>query len=187
MSRQGARLRGATERARKRAAKTAGKLEYLRKRLRHAKGLRARRKYVKAVRAQRAVAVRDNAAVRKYEAALAAFRKLARRPYPHLSGDLDADRAVLERLERLARKIGRNIYVTSGLRTQAQQKALYDNRASNPFPVAFCCPCSSKHCLGEAADCLVGGAPIQAVVSAATIASVGLYALPGDAVHVQLP
>jgi hypothetical protein len=187
MSAKGSRLRGALSRARARAKESGGNLAYLRKRYRAAKGQRARRKYRRAIARNRPVVMRDNAAVRKYEAALRAYRKLIRRPYPNLSGDLDAKPEVLRRLQNLAEKIGRNIYVTSGLRTQLEQKRLYDNRGSNPFPVAFCCPCSSQHCLGNAADAIIGGVPIQSAVSSATIASVGLYALPGDAVHVQLP
>lgn len=170
-SAQGSRLRGATERARKR--------------YRLAKGIRARTAAERKVKRGKVVKARRD--VIKYESALAAFRKALRRPYPHLSGDLDAKPEVLRALECIARKIGRNIYVTSGRRSEAEQKRLYDNRHSNPFPVAFCCPCSSQHCLGNAADALVGGVPIQNAVSSATIASCGLYALPGDAVHVQLP
>jgi hypothetical protein len=185
---KGDRLRGATKRARSRWSAAKAKLAYLRKRYRLAKGTRARKRYRDASRRQRKATLQAGVVVRKYEAALRAYRTYVKQhPYPHLSGDLDANHEVLERLEALAVKIGRNIYVTSGLRTQAEQKRLYDNRGSNPFPVAFCCPCTSQHCQGRAADALVGGAPIQTVVSSGTIASVGLYALPGDAVHVQLP
>ena len=140
----------------------------------------------------RAKAVEEGAEYREartkthlWEKTLRAFRKAIRRPYPHLSGDLDADARVLRKLEAVAKDIGRNIYVTSGLRSQAEQKALYDNRHTTPFPVAFCCPCSSKHCLGDAADATVGGVPIQHAVSASTLQKHGLEPLIGDAVHVE--
>lgn len=182
---KGQRLRGAKKRAGARLRSARAALALARKRFRLTKGNVALRRA--AVRKKRGQAIKARRNWLKYEKALRAYRQYVRQhPYPHLSGDLDANHEVLERLENLAVRIGRNIYVTSGLRTQAQQKALYDNRASNPFPVAFCCPCSSQHCLGRAADALVGGVPIQNAVSAATISSVGLYALPGDAVHVQL-
>lgn len=120
-----------------------------------------------------------------WEKALRAFRRLRRNPFPHLSGDTDCDRRVLVKLEALARDIGRNIYITSGNRTDAEQRALYNNRHSNPYPVAFCCPCQSNHCGGDAADCTIGGVAIQHVVSAATLRRHGIQPLIGDAVHVE--
>lgn len=208
---RGERLRSATERARRRAARTRAALDRQRvalafRRKRTAELLKQYQIHkdlptLKRFRISRGLASasahmlqkignqfeRDNAARAKWEKLLRAFRIARRNPYPHLSGDLDALPAVLERLERLAKHIGRNLYVTSGRRSEAEQKALWDNRASNPFPVAFCCPCSSEHCLGRAADVLVGGAPIQYVVPAAFIREAGLVPLAGDAVHVQLP
>ncbi|MGH3994881.1 MAG: hypothetical protein ACRDSN_20765, partial [Pseudonocardiaceae bacterium] len=72
-----------------------------------------------------------------------------------------------------------------GVRGQAQEPA------TNPFPVAFCCPCESNHCprppdlKGRAADCIISGMPIQDVVDAATIRRHGLEPLAGDEVHVE--
>lgn len=120
---------------------------------------------------------------RKWDRALAAFRKAIRRPYPWLRGDLDADADVLRKANELGRRLGRILTVTSGLRTMAEQQRLWDNRASNPFPVAR--PCTSRHCTGRALDILVGGLPVQNAVSASTLRDVGLEPLAGDAVHVE--
>lgn len=140
----------------------------------------------------RAAAVEEGAEYReargnrvKWEKALARFREFIHRPYPHLSGDLDTRPELLRKLERLARDIGRNLYLTSGYRSPAEQKALYDNRHSNPYPVAFCCPCQSRHCSKRAADVVIGGVAIQHVVSSATLRRHGLEPLSGDAVHVE--
>lgn len=123
------------------------------------------------------------AKARRWDRALAAFRKAIRRPYPWLRGDLDADADVLRKANELGRRLGRILTVTSGLRTMAEQQRLWDNRASNPFPVAP--PCSSRHCTGRALDLIVGGLPVQNAVPASTIRAVGLEPLAGDAVHVE--
>ena len=52
--------------------------------------------------------------------------------------------------------------ITSGLRTTAEQQALWDARGSNPFPVAR--PGTSNHEHGNSADVTVNGRPIQDVV-----------------------
>lgn len=155
---------------------------YLRRKVR---GARRRRSYAKAHpkrfdRTEIRVLVKTE---NYYEAALRAFRKLLKKPYPHLSGDLDADADVLAKLEAVARDIGQNIYVTSGLRSFAEQQALWDRRFSNPFPVAR--PGTSRHESGRALDALVRGRPIQTVVSAETLRKHGLSPLSGDAVHVE--
>ena len=104
--------------------------------------------------------------------------------YPHLKGDLDANPELLGRLERLAAARGETWTITSGLRTHAEQQRLWDQRASNPFPVAR--PGSSIHEQGDSADVTVGGRPIQEVVSRADLVQAGLNPLAGDAVHVDL-
>jgi hypothetical protein len=92
---------------------------------------------------------------------------------------------VLGALRQLASLLGVHLHVTSAHRTLAQQAALYANRARNPFPVAPPTP-ADPHVRGIAADVLANGQPIQKVVSAKDLASVGLVGLPGDAVHVQI-
>jgi hypothetical protein len=104
--------------------------------------------------------------------------------YPHLTGDLDADPRVLRALETLAARRGEKWHVNSGLRTYAEQMRLWNNRGSNPNPVAR--PGNSLHESGRAADVSIGGRPIQSVVSAAELRSVGLKPLPGDPPHVEL-
>jgi hypothetical protein len=105
--------------------------------------------------------------------------------YPHLSGDLDSNPALLQRLEALAAQRGEHFNVTSGLRTLAEQQRLWDGRGSNPFPVAR--PGTSRHESGNAADVTIGGRPIQQVIGAAELRAAGLNPLAGDAVHVELP
>jgi hypothetical protein len=61
-----------------------------------------------------------------WEARLRQYRRALRKPYPHLSGDLDADDDVLRKAETLARDFGRNFYITSGLRTHAEQLRLWN-------------------------------------------------------------
>ena len=118
-------------------------------------------------------------------AAPPAFGSAAPGQYPHLRGDLDAGPELLSRLEALAAQRGETFNVTSGLRTIAEQQRLWDNRGSNPFPVAR--PGTSRHHDGEAADVTIGGRAIQDVIPAAELRAAGLYGLPGDAVHVELP
>ncbi|MBJ7332472.1 MAG: M15 family metallopeptidase [Solirubrobacteraceae bacterium] len=105
--------------------------------------------------------------------------------YPHLSGDLDAHPELLGRLEQLAASRGEQWKVTSGLRSDAEQQRLWDNRASNPFPVAR--PGTSLHRDGHAADVTIGDRPIQDVIPADQLRTAGLNPLAGDAVHVELP
>jgi LAS superfamily LD-carboxypeptidase LdcB len=104
--------------------------------------------------------------------------------YPHLTGDLDADPQLLQRLETLAAQRGETWKVTSGLRTVAEQQVLWDNRHTNPFPVAP--PGTSNHQHGNAADVTINGRPIQDVISAAELLRAGIRPLEGDAVHVEL-
>jgi D-alanyl-D-alanine carboxypeptidase len=105
--------------------------------------------------------------------------------YAHLSGDLDANPELLARLERLAAARGETFEITSGLRTTAEQQALWDRRASNPFPVAR--PGTSLHEHGNAADVTIGGRPIQDVIPREELVLAGIAPLAGDAVHVELP
>jgi LAS superfamily LD-carboxypeptidase LdcB len=105
--------------------------------------------------------------------------------YPHLSGDLDANPELLQRLETLATQRGEHFTITSGGRSFAEQQRLWDARGSNPYPVAR--PGTSRHETGRAADVMIGGRAIQDVISAAELRRAGLSPLAGDAVHVELP
>jgi hypothetical protein len=118
-------------------------------------------------------------------AAQPTFAPAAPGQYPHLRGDLDASPELLSRLEALAAQRGETFNVTSGLRTVAEQQRLWDGRHSNPYPVAR--PGTSRHHDGEATDVTIGGRAIQDVISAGELRAAGLYGLPGDAVHVELP
>ena len=104
--------------------------------------------------------------------------------YPHLTGDLDANPELLQRLETVAAARGETWKITSGLRTVAEQQVLWDNRHTNPFPVAR--PGTSNHQHGNSADVTINGRPIQDVVSAAELLRAGIRPLEGDAVHVEL-
>lgn len=66
-------------------------------------------------------------------------------------------RSAAESIQEAAQAaIGKPVVVSSGLRTFAQQQALYDATASNPNPVAV--PGSSRHEVGAAVDfAIVGG------------------------------
>jgi hypothetical protein len=207
---RGERLRGGTRRARVRSKEAFKRwraqvqaLEFRRRRtaelLRDFRKDRTDKSLLKLYRHSRGLAARSRgeamrlgvefreakAARLKWEKALADFRALIHRPYPHLSGDLDADDDVLRKLENLASSLGRDFFVTSGRRTEAEQKLLFDNRHNNPFPVARCCPCESRHCSGRALDVTLAGLPIQNMVPAEKIRAHGLSPLAGDAVHVE--
>ena len=105
--------------------------------------------------------------------------------YAHLDGDTDCRPELLAKLEALAERKGMNFHITSGLRTIAEQQQLWNDRGSNPFPVAR--PGTSRHQSGRAADVTIGGRPIQDVISADELRAAGLNPLAGDAVHVELP
>jgi hypothetical protein len=105
--------------------------------------------------------------------------------YPHLDGDLDGNPELLRRLEALAAKRGEHFHINSGLRTRAEQQRLWDQRGSNPYPVAR--PGTSRHESGRAADVTIGGRDIQSVISAAELRAAGINPLIGDSVHVELP
>jgi hypothetical protein len=68
-------------------------------------------------------------------------------------------RAALARAEAL---LGVRIPIVSGLRTRAEQEALWANRHTNPYPVAV--PGTSMHERGLAVDVPLGFAPLLAGV-----------------------
>lgn len=108
----------------------------------------------------------------------------ARGSYPHLSGDLDGNPELLQRLEALAARRSEDFHVTSGHRTLEEQQRLWDGRHANPYPVAR--PGTSRHESGNAADVTIGGRAIQDVIPYAELVAAGLAPLRGDAVHVEL-
>jgi hypothetical protein len=118
------------------------------------------------------------------QAAPAGGAQAAPGTYPHLTGDLDASPEILQKLEALAAQRGQKFHVTSGHRSIEEQQRLWDNRHSNPFPVAR--PGTSRHQSGRACDVTIGGQPIQNVISASDLRAAGLAPLAGDAVHVEL-
>jgi hypothetical protein len=104
-----------------------------------------------------------------------------------LSGGATLDGAnplLVKALEELSRILRAPIIVNSGVRTLAEQRRLYANRASNPYPVAAPNP-RAPHIRGIAVDATVGGRPIG-TVSPSILARVGLTTVPDDPVHVQL-
>lgn len=78
---------------------------------------------------------------------------------PDWRGLQPAFRAALARAEAL---LGVRIPIVSGLRTRAEQEALWANRHTNPYPVAV--PGTSMHERGLAVDVPLGFAPMLAGV-----------------------
>jgi hypothetical protein len=114
--------------------------------------------------------------------------------YPHLHAlpgvDLTHENPqLLARLEKLGAKLGRTLTITSGYRSYAKQKYLWDNAARLGLVrgKTVAAPGGSLHQGGLAADVTIGGVMLQNVPGASAAArSVGLYPLAGDAPHVQL-
>lgn len=90
---------------------------------------------------------------------------------------------LLARLFLLGAASGKPIDAVSGKRTTAEQRRLWENRASNPYPVAE--PGSSKHERGAAVDATVGGRPIGEAFTAQELEELGLRTIPDDPVHVE--
>jgi len=78
---------------------------------------------------------------------------------PAWQGLQPAFRAALARAEVV---LGMEIPIVSGLRTRAEQEALWANRHTNPYPVAV--PGRSDHERGLAVDVPVGFAPALAAI-----------------------
>lgn len=86
-------------------------------------------------------------------------------------------------LARLAGFEHAPVDINSGYRSMAEQQQLWNNRASNPNPVAA--PGTSLHEQGLAADGTIGGKPLG-TLPAAILRRFGLASVPGDSVHVQV-
>lgn len=74
--------------------------------------------------------------------------------------------AMLAALARADGLLGHPVHVVSGLRTRAEQQALWDRRHTNPYPVAP--PGASDHERGLAVDVPRDVAPALAAVAAVT-------------------
>lgn len=72
---------------------------------------------------------------------------------------------MLAALSRADAMLGTSVPVASGLRSRAQQQALWDRRETNPYPVAR--PGTSNHELGKAVDIPRGFVPRLLTVAAA--------------------
>ena len=111
--------------------------------------------------------------------------EVAQDRYPHLTGDVDADASVLGALESVAKQLGVVINITSGKRTYAEQKVLYDAYLNGTGNLAAK-PGTSNHERGDAVDGWVGSKPIGSVPGAReALAKVGLRINPKEAWHVS--
>jgi hypothetical protein len=86
---------------------------------------------------------------------------------PHVGTGVRAGLApeMLAALSRADALLGRPVPIASGLRSRAQQQALWDRRAQNPYPVAR--PGTSHHEQGRAVDVPRGFVPQLLTVAAA--------------------
>ena len=87
--------------------------------------------------------------------------------------------AMLAALARADGLLGRPVAVVSGLRTRAEQEALWDRRHANPYPVAR--PGTSDHERGMAVD--VARADVAAVLAVAAAAGLCQPLPDRDPVH----
>lgn len=82
--------------------------------------------------------------------------------------------------------IGKTITITSGYRTDQQQKYLWDNSTKLGLVrgVTVAAPGSSDHNRGTAVDAEINGRPIGDVLPESVFAKAGLKYLPKDRVHI---
>lgn len=95
--------------------------------------------------------------------------------------------SLLQKLNSLGRQTGQIITLTSGFRTHAEQRRLYDQYLRGEIGLAAP-PGQSNHEHGAAVDALVNGQAIADAIPENVLNSVGLQSLAhlGDAVHVEL-
>lgn len=94
-------------------------------------------------------------------------------------GEAGLDPRIMVALRAAEARLGRAIHVISGFRTYEEQRALWEARSENPFPVAL--PGTSKHERGLAADVSVADA---ALIEALRVGLCRPY--PNDPVHLEL-
>ena len=105
-------------------------------------------------------------------------------PRPGVPGAVGGDRAglapaMVAALARADALLGRTVTVASGLRTRAEQQALWDRRHTNPYPVAR--PGTSDHETGLAVD--VPRAEVPDVLAVAALAGLCQPLPESDPVH----
>ena len=83
------------------------------------------------------------------------------RRYPFLDGDTDAGKDILERLNRVGKRLGKKLWIASGYRSNAEQKVLYDRYLAGKGPLAAP-PGKSNHNRYGAADVHIDGMNIGA-------------------------
>ncbi len=109
-------------------------------------------------------------------------RAAASTPEPSVSGAMGLHPGMRQALAEAEILLGRPVPITSGWRSREQQQRLFDQRGSNPYPVAR--PGTSKHERGLAVD-----VPLSFVPSLVRIAGqVGLCrpVAREDPVHFEL-
>lgn len=113
--------------------------------------------------------------------------ELRRDRWPNLRGDLDANPALLDALNRVGKRLGKIIDVREGKRSRAEQEYLYALYLSGRGNLAAR-PGTSRHETGDAADCGVDGVDIGDYPgAAAACVAEGLGApVPGEDWHLQL-
>lgn len=114
------------------------------------------------------------------------------RSYPFLSSNQginwrDVNPKLLSILNKLGRTSGEIITITSGFRTHAEQRYLYEQYLAGNIGLAAP-PGRSNHESGNAIDAVVNGTPIASAFGEDTLNRAGLKSLAhlNDAVHVEL-
>lgn len=94
--------------------------------------------------------------------------------------------ALAARLSQIGQAIGKPINIVSGMRSRAEQAALYQKYLNGTGNLAAK-PGSSNHESGGAADAYVGGKPLASVLTPALQAKYGIhFPVRGEAWHVEI-